>query len=60
MPTWLTYSKVDFLVDVILPGCIIVGGVKSIQYLFPNKVLNKKYLEYLIFIILGILNGILI
>ncbi|PFJ11589.1 hypothetical protein COD67_06960 [Bacillus cereus] len=60
MPTWITNSKVNFLVDIILPGFIIVGGIKSIQYLFPNRILNKKYLRYLIFIILGVLNGILI
>ncbi|MFA2822292.1 MULTISPECIES: hypothetical protein [Bacillus] len=60
MPTWINNSKVDFLVDIILPGFIIAGGIKSIQYLFPNRISGTKYLKYLIFIILGVLNGILI
>lgn len=60
MPTWINNSKVDFLVDILLPGFIIAGGIKSIQYLFPNRISGTKYLKYLIFIILGVLNGILI
>ncbi|MGR5965164.1 hypothetical protein ACT7DB_16485 [Bacillus cereus] len=57
IPTWINNSNVDFLVDVILPGCIIVGGIEGIQYLFLNMQSSHKYL---ILIILGILNGIFI
>ncbi|MEW4236724.1 hypothetical protein Q0N71_30315 [Bacillus thuringiensis] len=64
MPTWITNSKVDFLVDVIVPSFIIVGGIEGIKYLLRNKIANllvrMNYLKYLILIILGILNGLII
>ncbi|HDR3902819.1 TPA: hypothetical protein QCO88_005500 [Bacillus cereus] len=63
MPTWITNSKVDFLVDVIIPSFIIVGGIEGIKYLFRNKyasLLSMSYFKYLILIILGILNGLII
>ncbi|HHK5542547.1 hypothetical protein COC60_06460 [Bacillus thuringiensis] len=56
-PNWINNSEVDFLVDVILPSFIIVGGIESIQYLFLNLQSNNKYL---ILIILGVLNGVFI
>lgn len=64
MPTWITNSKVDFLVDVIVPSFIIVGGIEGIKYLLRNKIANllvgMNYFKYLILIILGILNGLII
>lgn len=64
MPTWITNSKVDFLVDVIVPSFIIVGGIEGIKYLLRNKITNLlvriNYFKYLILIILGILNGFII
>ncbi|AJI08307.1 hypothetical protein COJ60_26370 [Bacillus cereus] len=64
MPTWITNSKVDFLVDVIVPSFIIVGGIEGIKYLLRNKITNLlvriNYFKYLILIILGILNGLII
>ncbi|HDR7987381.1 TPA: hypothetical protein QCY63_005764 [Bacillus cereus] len=56
-PNWINNSDFDFLVDIILPGFIIVGGIDSIQYLFLNMQSSHKYL---ILIILGILNGVFI
>ncbi|MHA4327760.1 hypothetical protein [Bacillus cereus] len=39
--TWLNNSKVDFLVDVLLPSFIIVGGIESFKYLFLNLQSNQ-------------------
>ncbi len=41
MSTWLNNSKVDFLVDVLLPIFIIVGGIESFKYLFLNLQSNQ-------------------
>lgn len=56
-PYPINNSDVYFLVEIILPGFIIIGGMDSIQYLFLNMQTSHKYLDL---IILGVSNGIFI